>query len=782
METDISKSHIFEFVGYADVILDIPTRSLDQSFSYGIPSDLAGEITVGTCVLVDFGRRPSVGYVIHIQDMLPKESDTSRIKPIRAVLAASSFSEIQAKLAVWIAQEYACPLSEAIHPFLAPGQTIKIKRSDDTGAWTLVCEEKKPIDERWVKLKQDCSSNISLASSAHAQKHVIEALSEGPIRMAELRVLIPSAASAVRALEKKGIVVVELRKKSHDHPYTTLSSAVAQKPKKLTQGQVTALSSIKQAIEAQCGDVVVVDGVTGSGKTEVYLEAIEVVRKRNQSAILLVPEISLTAQTVGRLRHRFGDDVAILHSQLSISDRFEQWDRVRRGDAHVVVGARSALFACVSQLGLIIIDEEHEHSYKQELLPRYHAREVAAHYAKLAGCALVLGSATPSYESLARCEASHYHGATWKRVVMPERTGAARLPDVSIVDMRKEFALGNTHMFSYELSSDLEHVIKTHGKAIILINRRGFANFLMCRSCGAVPTCPHCSFTLTYHEFTHELKCHECDRSWSVFVYPNPLSRCSSCGSKYMAAFGCGTQQVEAELLSRYGSSAEIIRMDRDTTQRKNAHQKLLEAFDKASCAILVGTQMIAKGLDFPEVRLVGVLNADTTLKMCNFRAQEDTYALLEQVGGRAGRGEEQGKVIIQTYWPDHPVMRALQTHDRAYMVAQDMRARKEAYYPPYARVVNVIMWSRVRKDVDVYARSLAEAIRCDMSIREGTWEVLGPADCLKPKINDRFRKHILVKVPLEAPIGSILSRVVRLHKPPSGMRITIDVDAIDIM
>lgn len=771
-----------EFAGYADVILDIPTRSLDQSFTYAIPSAIAKDIAVGVSVLVDFGKRPSVGYVVRIQESVPLDSDVSHIRPIRALLASSCFNDIQAQLALWIAEEYACPLSEAIHPFLPPGQKIKLKRSEGSGTWTLICEEKKPVDERWVTLIEAPSSEKNISPAAHVQRRVIEALSEGSIRMAELRALIPSATSAVHALEKKGLVAVEIRKKSYSSSNSTLSSALAPQPKKLTEGQVTALASIKEAMDAQRGDVVVVDGVTGSGKTEVYLEAIEEVRKRGQTAILLVPEISLTAQTVGRLRHRFGDDVAILHSKLSLSERFDQWDSVRRGETHVVVGARSALFACVSHLGLIIIDEEHEHTYKQELLPRYHAREVAAHYAQLAGCALVLGSATPSYESLARCDEMQYRGVEWKRVVMPERTGTAHLPHVSIVDMRKEFAFGNTNMFSRELERDIEEVIESHSKAIILINRRGFANFLMCRSCGAVPTCPHCSLTLTYHEFTHELKCHECDRVWSVLVYPNPLSRCSACGSRYMAAFGCGTQQVEAELLRRYGASAKIIRMDRDTTQHKSAHQKLLESFDQASCAILVGTQMIAKGLDFPEVTLVGVLNADTTLKMCNFRAQEDTYALLEQVGGRAGRGNVQGKVVIQTYWPDHPVMRALQTHDRAQLVKQDMYERKEAYYPPYARIANIIMWSSVRNDVDAYAVSLAQAIRYEISMREGKWQVLGPADCLKSKVNDRFRKHILIKAPLDAPVGSILSRVVRAHKAPPGMRITIDVDAIDIM
>ena len=403
----------------------------------------------------------------------------------------------------------------------------------------------------------------------------------------------------------------------------------------------------------------VVDGVTGSGKTEVYLEAIERVRSRGGSALVLVPEISLTAQTVGRFRSRFGDDVAILHSRLSAGERFDQWDLARSGRAHVVVGARSALFAPLADLGLVIIDEEHEASYKQDSAPRYHAREVAARICRERGCALVLGSATPSLESLERCRAHAWGGVTWTRVCMPERPRGATLPEVSVVDMTEQFASGRKHMFSKPLADALLDVARRREKAVLLLNRRGFANFLMCRECGAVPECPHCSTSLTYHERTHSLVCHSCERSWPIGTPGSPM-RCPSCNSPYLGAYGVGTQQVEtalADLLA--GLDVTVVRMDADTTKGKGEHQRRLEEFDAAESAVLVGTQMIAKGLDFPQVTLVGVINADTTLKMPDFRAAERTFDLLEQVAGRAGRGERAGRVIIQSYWAGHPAIQA---------------------------------------------------------------------------------------------------------------------------
>ena len=447
----------------------------------------------------------------------------------------------------------------------------------------------------------------------------------------------------------------------------------------------------------------------------------------------------------------------------------------------MVVGARSALFAPLKNPGLIIIDEEHEASYKQDSLPRYHAREVAAYMARLRGCALVLGSATPSLESLIRCHQKSWGKASWVRVSMPERPGDAVLPEVEIVDMAAQFRDGGRSIFSAPLVRALEETVQRGEKAVLLLNRRGFANFLMCRECGCVPECPHCSTSLTYHERTCELVCHTCGRRWSVRAYPNPATKCPNCGSRYMGAFGVGTQRVEDELRMLLPEGVEIIRMDADTTSTKGAHQKLLERFDAADSAVLIGTQMIAKGLDFPEVTLVGVINADTMLKLPDFRAAERTYDLLEQVSGRAGRGDKAGKVIIQTYWPTHPAIASVKTHNRNIFLSEEVTERKEAYYPPYSRLANIIFWGRSERDVCASVNELTEALHEEAGEKEG-WEILGPADCVKAKVKDKYRRHVLVKAPTEENIGSVISQCAAKLTKRMGISMTIDVDAYDMM
>ena len=527
--------------------------------------------------------------------------------------------------------------------------------------------------------------------------------------------------------------------------------------------------------------MVLVDGVTGSGKTEVYLAAIERALADGRGALVLVPEISLTAQTVGRFRSRFGDEVAVLHSRLSAGERFDQWDLVRSGQARVVVGARSALFAPLASPGLIIIDEEHEGSYKQDKSPRYHAREVAAELARARGAALVLGSATPSLESLARCRAGEFRGARWTRVEMHERPGGARLPEVVVADMAEQFRGGGRSVFSAPLADALLDVARRREKAVLLLNRRGFANFLMCRECGCVPECPHCSCALTYHERGHRLVCHSCGRSWPVRAFPDPTTSCPNCGSRYLAAYGVGTQRVEDELRMLLPEGVEVIRMDADSTRAKGAHQELLERFDAAECAVLVGTQMIAKGLDFPEVTLVGVINADTVLKLPDFRAAERTYDLLEQVAGRAGRGERPGRVIVQTYWASHPAIRAVAAHDRAVFLDAELAERAGANYPPFSRLANVTVWGRAEKDVRAVTDELAAALRARLGDAAG-WEVLGPADCLRARAKDQFRRHVMVKAPADADLGGLLGSCAASIPRRRGINMAVDVDAYDMM
>ncbi len=786
---------------YASVVLDIPTRALDGAFDYEIPPELAGDaagvalpatsdpdpepdlgpVAVGATVLVPLGNRQVVGYVMATSPDAPAGIDPKKIKPILQVLAVPAFDDAGAAVARWMAHEYACPLPDAVRPFLAPGQKVKVTRDALGEPWRLVTDSVGAVDERWAGLAP-AAADFTPARNAARQRAVIEALAEGPQRVAELSATIPGAAAAVTALARRGVVLVERRRQVRGAAdATSLSSAAAPRPAALTDGQRAALSAIDAARAAARGDVVLVDGVTGSGKTEVYLDAIERSLADGRGALVLVPEISLTAQTVGRFRSRFGDDVAVLHSRLSAGERFDQWDLVRRGEAHVVVGARSALFAPLADPGLIIIDEEHEGSYKQDKSPRYHAREVAARMARERGCALVLGSATPSLESLGRCRAGSWGGVTWTRVSMPERPGGARLPEVRVVDMAEQFRGGGRSVFSAPLADALRGVAERGEKAVLLLNRRGFANFLMCRECGCVPECPHCSCALTYHERGHYLACHTCGRTWPVRAYPDPSTSCPNCGSRYLGAYGVGTQRVEDELRMMLPEGVEVIRMDADTTRAKGAHQRLLEQFDAARSAVLVGTQMIAKGLDFPEVTLVGVINADTMLKLPDFRAAERTYDLLEQVAGRAGRGETPGQVIVQTYWASHPAMRAVEGHDRALFLEAELAERREAGYPPFSRLGNVVLWGRSDAAVRMASKALADAVRGRVEGQPG-WEVLGPTDCVKARAKDFFRRHVMVKSPVDADLGGVLGAAAASLGPLKGINMSVDIDAYDMM
>ena len=765
---------------YASVVLDIATRQLDGAFTYAVPPELAADAVTGATVLVTFSHRAAVGYVVSTSDEPPADVPAQKISPIEQVLAPSAFDDVAARVAAWMAHEYACPLCEAIRPFLAPGQKIRVTRSAPDAPWELVNERAGAVDARWAALTP-AANDFTPAKTASRQRAVIEALRQGPQRVAELSATIPGAASVVTALAKRGVVAVESRRQIRGSDGTTLSSAAAPRPAELTQGQLAALDAIDEARGATRGDVVLVDGVTGSGKTEVYLAAIERVLADGRGALVLVPEISLTAQTVGRFRNRFGDEVAVLHSRLSAGERLDQWDLVRTGRARVVVGARSALFAPLADPGLIIIDEEHEGSYKQDKSPRYHAREVAARLARERGAALVLGSATPSLEALARCRAGAYRDARWTRVEMPERPGSAVLPRVTVVDMGEQFRGGGRSIFSAPLANALLDVVRRREKAVLLLNRRGFANFLMCRDCGCVPECPHCSTALTYHERGHLLACHTCGRSWPVRAYPDPSTACPNCGSRYLAAFGVGTQRVEDELRLLLPADVEVIRMDADTTRAKGAHQRLLEQFDAAECAVLVGTQMIAKGLDFPEVTLVGAINADTMLKLPDFRAAERTYDLLEQVAGRAGRGERSGEVIVQTWWAAHPAMRAVATHDRAVFLEAELAERADAGYPPFRRLANVTVWGRAEKDVRSTCDDLAAAVRAQVGDAPG-WEVLGPADCVKARVKDQVRRHVMVKAPVDADLGGLLGSCVGSLGRRVGINMAVDIDAYDLM
>ena len=768
---------------FARVAVDVKTRALSAPFTYTVPARLEASVVPGCCVVVEFGRRPAVGYVLAVDETLDTGLTGARLLPIQQVLSEALFLPEAGDVAQWVAQEYASSLADAVRLFLPPGFTAKMVRDEASGVWALQQARVEPVDDCWVHITEQGRA-YEPRKNAHAERAVVEALLKGPMRQVELGLAVSGVSTVVKRLEKKGVVACERKERLRGSSITELSSARAPRLglEHLTSGQLSALRAIEDARAQGQGGVVLIDGVTGSGKTEVYLEAIERTLAAGKGACVLVPEISLTAQTVGRFRNRFGDAVAVLHSRLTLGERRDQWELVRTGRARVVVGARSALFAPLADPGIYIIDEEHESSYKQSSSPRYHAREVAARLAQVHGCPLVLGSATPSLGSLARCDAGSHNaalagqGPAWTRVSMPERPGGRPMPEVQVVDMAQEFSQGWRSMFSRPLTSALMDVVERGEKAVLLLNQRGFARFLLCRDCGYVPRCEQCSTSLTYHERGHKLVCHTCGREYAV----PPL--CPECGSRYLRQFGAGTQRVEDELRGVLPEGFTVVRMDADTTKGKGGHDRCLAEFDEAQSAVLLGTQMIAKGLDFPQVTLAGVINADTTLKLADFRAAERTYDLLEQVAGRAGRGDVPGRVIIQTYQPRHPAILAVSRHDRSVFSENELAARQEVGYPPFVRLANVIMWGKVGADVEKVAWAVAEKLRDYAEVAIPGCEILGPAECALSRVEGNFRWHVLVKAAPQSELGAILGDALKRLQMPAQVSLAIDVDPYDLL
>lgn len=787
----------------AEVVLDIPTRQLDRTFDYHVPEDLRNDVTAGVAVLVDFAHRMAVGYVIGIKDT----SEIAELKSILAPLSTPLFGDAAGPLAEWIASRYVAPLSDAMRLFLPPGSTPtavatlvatgKVPDGIPRGTWarleTGVAESaaadleglggKRGIESlvassalarrwtlkppavrestaRWVTAVQ--GSTYEPPANAHLQHAVLAAVSAGPLTTRELAAELGAISSTVGRLAELGAVVVEERRAYRTPPTAGRQST---RPDNLTDEQQAAVDAILGRLGT--GEVSVLDGITGSGKTEVYMRAIEQVERSGGSSIVLVPEISLTPQTVGRFRGRFGDRVAVLHSRLSTGERFDEWERVRTGQARIVVGARSALFAPARDLRLIVIDEEHEHTYKQGSSPRYHARDVAEELARRTSATLVLGSATPSMESLDRCERGEWHALR-----LTSRVAGGKLPEVQVVDMGREFNEGHRSMFSRALTEALAGVAERGEKAVLLLNRRGFASFMLCRSCGHVPHCESCATSMTYHETGPVLACHHCGARRAV------PATCPECDSPYMRLFGAGTQRVLHDLNELLPGLA-VVRMDADTTTGKGGHERKLAEFEALSSGVLLGTQMVAKGLDYPDVTLVGVLSADTTLHLPDFRAAERTYQLIAQVSGRAGRGARPGHVVVQTYWPDHPAIRAAATHDRSALIDAERQDRKALGYPPYGRLANVLITSPRNDAAREGATSIGDALRGSVP---QSWAVLGPSPAPLAKLKRAYRWHVLLRAPAGADVSSHLREVLRAVSMPPDVSVAPDVDPVDLL
>ena len=832
----------------ASVILDIPTQALDAPYTYALPATdgedsvcayssasaqmeslfeddalavgvvdagAVDPVEVGCAVLVPFGRRQAVGFVIDVfeaglpgDETWPSGLDARKLKSIVRGLSKPYFDEEGAACAQWLSNRYIAPLSSCVRLFTPPGGIPRVVHGRD-GRWRLEEQKVGEVDDRWVVAGPELST-FEPRKNAVRQEAIVAAVRTGELRVSELSAQMGAISSTLRALESKGVVRIVRRRRMRGAdgalgslPGIAVSGTIAEtsdgapsasasiasiiasdgftpSPKPaLTPGQESALAAIDRAREHACGEVVVVDGVTGSGKTELYLRAIEKTLAEGRTACVLVPEISLTPQTVGRFRGRFGDLVAVMHSRMSQGERYDQWDFIKSGAARVVVGARSALFTPLSNIGLIVIDEEHEGSYKQDSAPRYDAREVARWMVERSGGVLVMGSATPSIEALYACE----QGGSWTKVDLPDRANGKPLPAVEVVDMAAEFRGGSRAMFSRKLVEGLRSELSLGRKAVLLLNQRGFAKFLLCRDCGFVPTCPSCDTSLTYHERGRMLVCHHCGHTE---IAP---AVCPECGSPYLKKFGAGTQRVEAELralldgMPGVGPDVPIIRMDADTTSGKGAHERLLEQFAGSDAAVLLGTQMIAKGLDFEDVTLVGVINADTQLHLPDYRAAERTFSLIEQVAGRAGRADLPGRVLVQTYEADNVAIRAAATYDRERFLRAELPKRRILLYPPFVRMANVLVWGRDEPSVRTTAERLFAELEAYIRDFGGDeWSVLPASPCVLAKLRGVYRWHVVVKCQPEDDLSRVIAPLFRARVPEADVNVAVDVDPNDLL
>ena len=534
---------------------------------------------------------------------------------------------------------------------------------------------------------------------------------------------------------------------------------------KLTDEQETALSAITGAMDAGRAETFLLQGITGSGKTEVYLQAIQHTLREGKESIVLVPEISLTPQMTERFRSRFGELVAVMHSGLSVGEKYDEWRKVQQGKVKVVVGARSAIFAPFENLGLIILDEEHESTYKQEDSPRYHARDVAIWRSEHHKCPVILGSATPSLESFARAKKGVYTLLTLKKRAMNQS-----LPNVHIVDLREELKLGNRSMFSIQLADAIRERLAKKEQTVLFLNRRGYSSFVLCRDCGTVVECPNCDISLTYHRFSEKLKCHYCGHEEYV------PQVCPECASDHIRFFGTGTQKVEEEL-HRLFPEARVLRMDVDTTSKKGSHEVLLDAFGRGEADILLGTQMIAKGLDFPDITLVGVLSADTSLHLPDYRSAERTFQLLTQVSGRAGRHDKAGEVIVQTYTPEHYAIELSKEQLYEPFYEREMLVRRQANYPPYYYLVLVQVSHEDVMMAAEYAARAAEYLRANLSFNVS---IIGPTTAGISRLQNRYRYQCLIKYKIEPNLIPVLLQLIKLYRSEwikKGIQLTIDLD-----
>ncbi|MBO8167844.1 MAG: primosomal protein N' [Thermoanaerobacteraceae bacterium] len=809
---------------YAEVYVELKNRRLDKTFHYKIPESLKEQISVGVRVTVPFGSGTYQGYVVDLAD----RADVSTAKSIKNVLDTKPvFTVKDIELARWMAEQYMCPFVAALECMLPAGlkyesrTVVRLKENAEEVAALLntlkflnpdaaavlqelmdrqtvalqALENKFPgknIAEGLQQLKQYgiievrkefYQTGIRYAQMAVVPESIREQAAEelqhlrrrapkqailletilqagGEIGVSNLLQRCGASRSSLNGLVDKGLVKL---KKQVDHSNAGSTNFLGFP---LTDEQRQVYRRLQEAIRITRYRPFLLHGVTGSGKTEIYLRAVASVLQKGRQALVLVPEIALTPQMTKQFTDRFGEQVAVLHSGFGRSKRLQEWLRIRNGEANVVLGARSAVFAPLADIGLIIIDEEHESSYKQDRVPKYHAREVAEFRAQQHQAVLLIASATPSLESYASARRGRYQLLTMKR-----RASNRPLPAVAVVDMREERRQGNSGIFSTALYQSLESCIDKGNQAILFLNRRGYSSFFICTKCGFTIRCPHCDIALTYHDTGKRLLCHYCGHRQQV------THRCPRCGAYAVGGVGCGTQQVEHEVKHLF-PGVPVIRVDVDTTRRQGSHERLLEDFRSGKAQLLIGTQMVAKGLDFPNVTLVGVVSADTGLNLPDFRSWERTFQLLTQVAGRAGRGKLPGRVIVQTYNPDNPAIEKAKVHDYDGFFREEIKRRRHFGYPPFCHLLRILITGQEQQTVMDSSQVLADCIKEHLSSVAG--ELLGPAPAPVSKIKDRHRWHVVLKSPYLQELKKVVNRSLQAfaHRYNfSGIMISIDVN-----
>lgn len=796
----------------ARVIVDVPASVVNQTFDYHIPKRFMSIIQPGMRVIIPFGPRKISGFVMDII----AESEFDQLKDIIDVLDLSPvLTEELITVGKWLAEDTVSLYITTFQAMLPQVLKAKYDKEVEKIADHLLNEElellfknkrtvpydivtktlssmsilKEAIEMGIVKINYLVTSQAKkqyetifeptekeklidakdeLLPQATRQREILNFFIENyrPIAQKNLYEALSINRANINPLIKKGLLTVR-KEEVYRNPYA--GDIEETKKLTLTEEQEQSLHQILATIQNDEHRTFLLHGVTGSGKTEVYLQAIEKVINRGKEAIVLVPEISLTPQMVHRFKGRFGDRVAVLHSGLSIGEKYDEWRKIQRKEVQVVVGARSAIFAPFENLGIIIIDEEHETTYKQEESPRYHAKDVAIKRGELNNCPVVLGSATPTLDAYARAQRNVYELLTLK-----ERANKKPMPPVEIVDMRDELHAGNRTMFSRILVEKITERMEKGEQIVLLLNRRGYSNFVLCRDCGYVDDCPHCDISLTYHKGDHRLKCHYC-------MYEKPLPQlCPECASESIRFFGTGTERVQ-ESLYKAIPGVKIIRMDVDTTRRKGAHERLLQQFENKEAHILLGTQMIAKGLDFKNVTLVGVLAADSMLHLPDFRSSERTFQLITQVSGRAGRHELTGEVIVQTYTPDHYSIQLASEYDYIAFYLQEMQLRKTFRYPPYYFLALINLSHEKNATVHTAAHKANNVVKKYVT-NEAI--MLGPTPSPIARLKNRYRYQILIKYRREPHLHEAMNDMLETltDERRRGLQVTVDLNPYQFM